>query len=118
MMRKMIFLLCLWEDATFFSVGVERFLSPPVQGVAFASPPEIIGFPPSKINTVKNMAKATIMSCLRTAEVKESFTNPSLSPPECRRFDDQARPSVTANIENKQKKVWGEKEKLWLHQRI
>lgn len=43
---------------------------------------------------------------------RESFANLSLSPPECRRFDDQARPSViTANMEDKQK-IWDEKAKV------
>lgn len=43
---------------------------------------------------------------------RESFTNPSLSPRECLRFDDQGRPSViTANMEDKQR-MWDEKAEL------
>lgn len=51
---------------------------------------------------------------LRSSDRGESFTNPSLSPPECRCFDDRARPSViVANMEDKQR-MWDEMLKVWL----
>lgn len=49
MMRKMIFLLCLWGDATFCFCGSRAFFSPRLCR-EWRSPlhPEIMGFPPPK----------------------------------------------------------------------
>lgn len=115
-MQKMVFLLCWWEDAIFLC-----------KSRPFSLPDVLLStldhrFFPSKTQIwIKHSqnhgwGNNRVMSEDCWSE-RESLTNPSLSPPECRRFDDQARPSViTANMEDKQR-VWDEKAKLWLHQR-
>lgn len=84
-------------------------------------PPKSSGLFPSKLQIwIKYHQKPGSGNNHRSEDLwreRESFTNPSLSPPECCCFDGQAGPSViTGNMEDKQR-TWDGLLKIWLQQR-